>query len=528
MPMPTGRTIPAFLDEFATKYPDRPALVDGERAYTFRSLRDSAQELARSLIALGVRKSDKVAILMGNRAEWVLMDFAITSIGAVMVGVNTWSTARELEYVLSQSDTTILITADRLLKADYLALLDELRPWSTKLPLLRHVIVLGEDARPDTMTFAAFEQAGRSVPLDDVRTRAADVTPQDMAYILYTSGSTSRPKGVMVLHRGLIENLFNIGERLGIDENDRLWLAISLFWGLGCENALFATLTHGGCVVLQESFDAGEALRIIEKERCTVLYGMPNMVQALIGHPDFPRRDISSLRKGATIGTPEQMLGVMRDLLPHACQIFGLTETYGNCAVGDWRDPDDVRARNAGRVMPGTQFRIVDPATEEILPPGSTGELRVKGYVTPGYYKDPERTAAAFDADGFFRTGDYCQLDADGYLYFRGRLKEMLKTGGINVAPVEVEEILQLHSAVEEAHVIGLPDIERDEIVAAVVLCKPGAEVTEAELLAHCRRHMAAYKVPRRLTFTQRAHLPLTVTGKLQKNQLHTLFSSAV
>jgi fatty-acyl-CoA synthase len=251
---------------------------------------------------------------------------------------------------------------------------------------------------------------------------------------------------------------------------------------------------------------------------------MPNMVQALLGHPGFARHDIRSLRKGATIGSPEQMLRIMQDLMPHACQIFGLTETYGNCAVGDWRDPDDVRARNAGRVLPGTQFRIVDPETEEILPPGTTGELRVKGYVTPGYYKDPERTAAAFDADGFFRTGDYCQLDAGGYLHFRGRLKDMLKTGGINVAPMEVEEILQLHPSVEEAHVIGLPDAERDEIVVAVVLCKPGLAVTVPELLVHCRHHMAAYKVPRRLIFAQRAQLPLTVTGKLQKNQLHTLF----
>ncbi|MBS0638303.1 MAG: AMP-binding protein [Acetobacteraceae bacterium] len=525
MPMPTGRTIPAFLDEFAVKYPDRQALVDGDRSWTFRTLRDRVHELARGLIALGVRKGEKVAILMGNKAEWVLMDFAITAIGAVMVGVNTWSTARELEYVLSHSDTTVLIASDRFLKADYLALLDELRPWPETLPLLRHVIIVGAAARPDMMTFAAFEMAGAGVAPEAVRERAADVTPEDMAYILYTSGSTSRPKGVMILHRPLIENLYNIGERLGIDDTDRLWLAISLFWGLGCENALFAALTHGACVVLQESFDAAEALHIMEKERCSVLYATPNMVQALLDHPDFARRDINAMRKGATIGTPEQMLRVMRDLLPNACQIFGLTETYGNCAVTDWRDPDELRARTTGRVLPGTQFRIVDPETGAVLPPETTGELRVKGYVTPGYYKDPERTTEAFDADGFFRTGDYCQLDAGGNLLFRGRLKEMLKTGGINVAPMEVEEILQLHPAVEQAHVIGLPDPERDEIVAAVVVRHSGADVTEAELLMHCRHHMAAYKVPRRLVFAQHAQLPLTVTGKLQKNQLHTLFT---
>ena len=265
----------------------------------------------------------------------------------------------------------------------------------------------------------------------------------------------------------------------------------------------------------------------MEKERCTALYGMPNMIQALMEHPDFAHRDISAMSKGATIGTPDRMLEVMRDLLPHACQIFGLTETYGNCAVTDWRDPEELRARTAGRVMPGTEFRIVNPATGAVLPSGVTGELRVKGYVTPGYYKDPERTAATFDADGFFLTGDYCQLDADGNLTFRGRLKEMLKTGGINVAPIEVEEILLLHPAVEQAHVIGLPDAERDEIVAAVVVCKPDASVSEQELLAHCRKEMAVYKVPRRLIFAAVADLPLTVTGKLQKNRLNTLFPPA-
>jgi fatty-acyl-CoA synthase len=522
MGMPVGRTIPAFLDEFAAKFPDKQALVDGDRSFSFRTLSDRVQHLACSLLALGVKKGDKVAILMGNRAEWILMDFAVTTIGAVMVGVNTWSTTRELEYVLSHSDTTVLITVDRFLRSNFLAQLDELRPWSKTLPLLRHIIVVGDDSRPDMKSFAAFDAMGAGVSPDAIR--ATDVVPEDLAYILYTSGSTARPKGVMILHRGLIENLYNIGERLGFDQNDRLWLAISLFWGLGCENALFAALTHGSCVVLQEPFDAGEALRIMEKERCTALYATPNMIQALIEHPDFARRDIATMRKGATIGAPDQMLRVMRDLIPHACQIFGLTETYGNCAVGDWRDPDDLRARTTGRVMPGTEFRIVDPQTEAVLTNGLTGELRVKGYVTPGYYKDPERTADSFDADGFFRTGDYCQIDADGNLTFRGRLKEMLKTGGINVTPMEVEEILMLHPGVDQAHVIGLPDTERDEIVAAVVVRRPGAGVSEQELLAHCRKEMAVYKVPRRLIFVDTTDLPLTVTGKLQKNRLNTLF----
>lgn len=528
MDMPVARTIPKLLDELAAKSPDRDALIEGGQSFTFRTLRDRVLDLARSLAGLGVRKGDKVAILMGNRAEWVLMDLAILTLGAVMVGVNTWSTTRELEYVLAHSDTTVLITADRFLKADYLAQLDELRPWSETLPRLRHVIVVGGEGsgrRLDAIPFETFAASGRNVPIEEIRERAALVLPEDLAYILYTSGSTSRPKGVMLLHSPLVANLWNIGERLGIDETDRLWLAVSLFWGLGCANALFAALTHGACVVLQESFDPGEALRLIETQRCSVLYGTPNMVQALLDHPDFATRDVTSLRKGATIGTPAQMRRVMHDLVPQACQIFGLTETYGNCAVGDWREPDDVRAAAVGCALPGTEFRIVDPDTGTTLPPDSTGELRVKGYVTPGYYKDPERTAASFDADGFFMTGDLCVIGADGRLAFRNRIKEMLKTGGINVAPAEVEDILNQHEAVEQAYVVGLPDALRDEIVAAVVVLKPGAEAAAADLLAHCRRELAAYKVPRRLEIVSSIDLPLTVTGKIKKNSLHALFT---
>ena len=523
MAMPAARTIPQLIDELAARFPDRDALIDGGRRFTFATMRDRVEDIARGLVALGVGRGDKVAILMGNRAEWVLTDLAILSLGAVMVGVNTWSTTRELDYVLNQSDTCVLVTGDRFLKSDYLAQLDELRPWSATLPQLRHVVVVGGGTRPDMIGFDAMVAAGAAVPREEVRTRAAAVLPEDLAYLLYTSGSTARPKGVMLLQRPLIENLYGIGARLGIDETDRLWLVISLFWGLGCSNALFAAFTHGACVVLQESFEPAAALRIMEAERCTVFYGTGNIVQALLEHPDFAARDLSALRKGATIGTPDQMRRVMRDLLPQACQIFGLTETYGNCAVGDWRDPDEVRATAVGRVLPGSAFRIVDVETGDVRESG-TGELRVKGHVTPGYYKDPERTAEAFDAEGWFRTGDLSHIDEDGRLHFRTRLKEMLKTGGINVSPAEVQDVLLQHPAVEQAHVVGLPDEARGEIVAAVIVLKRGAPADEAGLAAHCREALAAYKVPRRFRIVESTELPLTVTGKLQRNRLHMLF----
>jgi len=274
---------------------------------------------------------------------------------------------------------------------------------------------------------------------------------------------------------------------------------------------------------LQEHFEPGEALRLIEAERCTLLYGTPNMAQAMAEHPDRPVRDVSSLRSGGTVGTPEQIRRVVDLGAREICNIYGLTETYGNCAVTDAAEPLDIRMVSVGPPLPGVDLRIVDEHGRP-LAPGEVGEIRVKGYVTVGYYKDDEKNRAAFDADGYFVTGDLGALDAEGRLYFRGRIKEMIKTGGINVAPVEVEEALMAHPAVKLACVTGVPDARRDEVIAALIVCEAGQSVAEADLLAHCRRALAAYKIPRLVKFVNEAELPLTVTGKLQKNRLAEFF----
>ena len=283
--MPVSRTIPDLIDELARRFPEREALVGSGQRYTYRELRAEVRRIARGLAALGVRRGDKVAILMGNRPEWLIADFAITLLGGVMVGVNTWATARELEYVLGHSDTRFLITADRFLKYDYRALLAGLR-----LPLLERIVGAGRRRCPPAGCGMP-TSASLGAPVPDAAIDAAQraVRPDDVAYLLYTSGSTSLPKGVQLQHYALIENMWQIGERQQVTEHDRLWLAVSLFWGLGCENALFNVMTHAGCVVLQEHFDAGEALALIERERCTLFYGTPNMAQALHEHPDRTR-----------------------------------------------------------------------------------------------------------------------------------------------------------------------------------------------------------------------------------------------
>lgn len=257
-----------------------------------------------------------------------------------------------------------------------------------------------------------------------------------------------------------------------------------------------------------------------------MFYGTPNMGQAMAEHPDRPRRDLSSLRGGATIGTPEQMMRVVNLGAKEICNIYGLTETYGNCNVTDAHDPLEKRLTTVGQPLVGVTQRIVDPETGRVLPTGEIGEVRVKGYVTVGYLKEPGLTSAAFDEEGFFKTGDLGFVDSEGHLSFRGRIKEMVKTGGINVAPIEVEEVLMQHPGVHLAFCTGVPDAVRDEVLAAVIVAKPGIQLTEAMLAEHCKAQLAAYKLPRLYRFASEKELPLTTTGKLQKNKLAAVFFS--
>jgi fatty-acyl-CoA synthase len=524
MPLPKSRTIPDLLDEMADRFPDREALVGGGRRFTYVQLRDEVRAFAKGLHALGVNSGDKVALLMGNRAEWIIADLAICSLGAIMVAVNTWVTSRELAYILHHSDASMLIATDRFLKYDYFAMLAELEPLPLALPLLRSIVHVGARGYRDSIPFEDVAEWGQTKPEAVLEAASQGIDPQDVAYLLYTSGSTSQPKGVQLQHFALIENMWQIGERMHVTEKDRLWLAVSLFWGLGCENALFNLLTHGGCVILQEHFEPAEALRLISSERCTLFYGTPNMAQALFDHPERRNHDLSCLRSGGTIGTPEQIMRVVELGAREICNIYGLTETYGNCCVTDAAEPLEIRCTSVGRPLPGVDIRIVDRETGRPIPQGEVGEIRVKGYVTIGYFKDEAKTREARDAEGFFMTGDLGYLDADGHVHFRGRTKEMIKTGGINVAPIEIEEILMTHPAVKLAYVVGVPDPQRDEVIAAVIVPRQDETVMEKDLLAHCRRALAAYKIPRLMKFVDETELPLTVTGKLQKNRLSEFF----
>ena len=544
--LPSSVTIPALLDEQARKHGAREAVVAGSVRLTYSALRDAVRRTAKGLVALGVTRGDHVAILMGNRVEWLLSFLAVQQLGATAVGLNTWATPRELEFAIGHADVCCVIAVERFHRADYREVLGGMQPWAANFPKLRNVVWLApqerEQVAPQEREQVALQereqvalQARGEIAWDtmlahgagiaDARIDAAGAAVQgdDVAVLLYTSGSTAAPKGILLQHHYWISNSWHIGERQKVTEHDRLWLAVSLFWSFGSVNAFPNLFSHGGCTVLQEQFDAGEALALIERERCTIFYGTPNMAQALMEHPARAQHDLSSLRSGATIGTPEQIVTIIKLGAQSICNIYGLSETYGNCAVIDADEPLDVRLQSVGQPLPGVTLRICHHETGALLPAGEVGEIRVKGPLFLAYYKDEEKTRTCYDADGFFHTGDLGMLDPAGRLYYRGRLKEMVKSGGINIAPVEVEEVLMRHPAVHTAYVIGVPDAVLDEVLAAIIIPKNGMTVTPEELARYCKQELALYKVPARFRFASAAELPLTTTGKVQKMHLHTL-----
>jgi fatty-acyl-CoA synthase len=526
-----GMTLGDLLDERARAHPDADAVIFRDERLTYGALRARADDLARALLAVGVRKADRVAVLLPNRAEWLVAAFATAKIGAITVGVSTFSAPREIAWTIEHCRPAAIITMDAFRGRTFLGPLHEACPElaasrpgdlrSESLPELRAVVCI--DGRRHDGVYRLDDVLARAseVHTDALRAAQASVTADDACYILYTSGSTATPKGVLLAHGSVIENGFNIGERQHLTAADRVWLAVPLFWSFGSANALPAIMTHGGSMVLQESFEPGEALALLDEQRCSVYYGMANMARAMLEHPDRRRRRLAAMRTGLTIGLPEDIQMTMEAVAaPELCNVYGSTETYGNCAVTDAHDALVLRLQTQGRPLPGMTIRVVDPNTGLALPPGEVGELRVKGHVTAGYYKDAEQTRAAFDADAHFVTGDLGLIDDDGRVRFRGRLKEIIKTGGINVAPLEVEAVLLTHAAVKQAYVVGIPDRARGEVVVAAIELHDGVVASADALTAFCRERLASYKVPARFVFRTADEFPRTSTGKVQKPRL--------
>lgn len=528
MRAPHSRTLADLLDEQAERYPERIAAVHLGRSVTYPELAQRSWRLAAALQRLGVRRGDCVGILMHNCIEWLEACFGASAIGATVVPFSTWSKPAELDFLIRDSETAFVIAVDRFGGQSFTDAFSELVPelpqscaggrlGSARYPRLRGIAILGDSVGPG---MARYNELIAGAPLAELPAPGTGASAADDAIILYTSGSSSVPKAVRLSHYGIIENGFNIGERQGLGPDDSVLLAPPLFWAYGGANAMPATLTHGATLVLQTKFEPGEALDLIETLRCTAMYTLPGMTSALVRHAAFTPERTRSLRTGLTIGSPQDLLTAATTLgAQEICNIYGASETFGNCAVTSHAWDIQRRAQCQGEPLPGVQIRIVHPETGEVLPPGETGLVEVKGYLMTGYGGiSAELNAKVFTADGYFRSGDMGQMTADGCFVFVGRTTEMIKRAGINVSPAEVEEVLLQHEKVAQAGVTGVSDPSRGEVIVAFVVARQGKSVAPEELIAHCRTVASRYKVPDRIVVCEM--LPLTVTGKLMRRDL--------
>ncbi len=517
--------------EMADRFGSREALVFRDARYTFSEVADQVDLAAKALMALGVEAGDHVSLWLNNRAEWLFFMFGLAKIGAVQVPVNTRFRTNDLEYVLRQSDSAMLITHDVSGPIDYLAMVREVVSLpeegnvvdDSDFPMLNRVVIVGDGDYPGTVAWdAALDDADR-IPDADLEARADAVDPDGPVFIMYTSGTTGFPKGVLHNHN-LIRNIEERAYRLGVTENDVILNYLPLFHAFGYSEGSLLSMVSGARHVVTETFDPDEALDLVERERATMANGFDTHVQGLCDAQEARPRDVSSLRTGLFGAGMHNSTPVIRRsfrlLKPmHAVSGYGMTEVWVGAMLGALDDDEEHRAETSGYPAPGYDIRVVDPDTGREQPDGAPGEIRVRGYcLMLGYYKKPKETAESYDEDGWFRTGDMGERRADGYIRFIGRYKDMLKVGGENVDPMEVEGFLLEHPDVQQVAVVGIADRRLAEAPVAFVEPKAGTEVDEDAMIAYCRGKVASFKIPRHVVFVDA--FPMTASGKIRKVDL--------
>jgi acyl-CoA synthetase (AMP-forming)/AMP-acid ligase II len=522
--MPTARTIPALLASSAAAFADRHAIEDGGVTLTFRALAAAADHAARAFIAAGLRPGDRVGIWAPNIHEWVIAALGIQCASGVLVPLNTRMKGREVGYVLEKSGARILCTVDEFLGNRYVDLLRSGCGDATAthpvaaLPALERIVLL-RGAAPHCESWRDFLAGGDGIDDAVAAARAAAVAPDDLADILFTSGTTGKPKGVMCTHAQNLRCFEVWSDVVGLRADDRYLIVNPYFHSFGYKAGWLACLIRGATNLPQSVFDVPQVLQRIAADRVSVLPGPPTLYQMILAHPERDRFDLSSLRlavTGAAVIPVELIHRMRRDLaLETVITAYGLTESTGVVSMCRPEDDAETIATTSGRAIPDVELRCVDPAGAEVER-GTPGEIVVRGYnVMVGYFDDPAATAEAIDADGWLHTGDIGVMDGRGYLRITDRLKDMFITGGFNCYPAEIESILLGCPGVAQAAVIGIPDERLGEVAMAFVVPTPGTAPSQESIVAWCRENMANYKVPRRVAVVEA--LPLNATGKVTK-----------
>lgn len=530
------RRVGMLPQEAAARYHDRVALVFGQEQWTFPELAAEVDRTAKALMAAGVMPGDKIAVWLNNMPRWIFLMYAIAKVGGVIVPLNTRYRSADFSHAIRASDSRLLVLQDVSGPIDYYAMLAEAMPEiaaaSSKdlaledFPCLRSIITIAGQAFPATTDWDDFIAAGQAISDAALDERARAVDPDAPLIIAFTSGTTGHPKGAVHSHICL-RNLTDCASRLGITFMDALVNYLPLFHLFSYSHNCLLSLVTGAKQILLPSFDAATALEAIETHKGTIIYGFDThfkdlMAAAEAGRHDLGRHDLGSLRLGifATGQPGSRALAVsIQSALCPTVSAYGMTEFWTAPLISFANSTLEQRTESSGFPLPGYEVRIVDPETGADLPCGQQGEILIRGYtMMSGYYKNPAATAEVLDADGWFRTGDAGVLRPDGHMTFIGRFKDILKVGGENIAPAEIESYLAGHEGIAAVAVVGAPDERLGEVPAAYIVPKPGRTLTAGDIDGFCRGKIASFKIPRHVFFVET--LPMTSTGKVQKHLL--------
>ncbi len=531
-------TMGNLLNEVASQYAEREALIDLSKGvqWTYREFLDHVNQLAKGLLKIGLKRGDPLALWSPNRWEWIVAEFAVAKIGAVLVSVDTNAQIQQLEYLLKQSDSKALILTPGLKGSEYLEMIQSLCPElgnclpghlnAGLLPELKHLILISDRPFSGMFQWADLLEMGKEVSDNQLTQQEQSIQHDDVVTLLYTSGTTGAPKGVMSTHLGLINTSVASAEIQRLTEKDRLCLSVPLSHMFGCICITLAGICKGSTLVIpSETFDPRKVLEAIEREKCTAIYGSPTAMIALMEDPQYQPSNLKSLRTGIIGGAPcpmEVMKKIVEEMGAREVVIgYGLTESSSWITETRPDDPLELRVSTVGRSLPNVEVKMIDPATGVEAPTGSAGEVCVRGLNMKGYYKMPAATEKAIDREGWLHTGDLGTMDEKGYLRIVGRLKEVIQKGDETIYPTEIEEVLFTFPGILNAQVFGVPDSTLGEEIAAWIKLEEGSTVREEEILQFCREKLSPSQVPRYLKFVK--EFPMTPLGKIQKFKMREM-----